>query len=401
MAPAKFASLDWPPPPSPTFGGSSQAGLGATSPGPAAAAFGLEGRASASRPELRARADLWAVRAEIDREKLRCVAPYPFFGRAMRFQDEFSALQITEDGRFSYSTLSFEASDSLERAASAAEGEKTGRRVITYEGVFTLAQEPDGSSPMAGGLILLGGTVGAGTVGAAAGAGPGAEETDKAEAPEVASIEGKALVCHIIEERGGRTRLESVQPGVFRFAITVSPFYQPASATVLPLVQPRSPGRPPPRRRNLPYVGTGSAGSALRRSASQIGAASPIAVAAMMNVATGAELRQHKRRGPRLKFSRSSATLPMSRQDDGRASFNASAASILSSGDFSAMLGRSSPTAVYTPAGMPRAGSMQTSSAPQLPTLRIGGKDVASPTVADWRDFYRERAKALLGTEGG
>merc|ERR1740123_2316797 len=75
--------------------------------------------------------------------------------------------------------------------------------------------------------------------------------------PRVAATEGKALVCHTIEERGGRTKLESVQPGVHRFAITVSPFFQPATATVQALAQPRSPGRPPPRRRQLPYTGPG------------------------------------------------------------------------------------------------------------------------------------------------
>ncbi|CAJ1338711.1 unnamed protein product, partial [Effrenium voratum] len=61
--------------------------------------FGKTSRAA----ELHNRKELWDVRAEIDKEKLRHVAPFPFFGRAMRFQDEFAALQITDDGRFSYS----------------------------------------------------------------------------------------------------------------------------------------------------------------------------------------------------------------------------------------------------------------------------------------------------------
>ncbi|CAE7291211.1 NAA60 [Symbiodinium natans] len=53
--------------------------------------------------ELANRKELWNLRADIEKEKLRHVAPFPFFGRAMRFQDKFAALQITDDGRFSYS----------------------------------------------------------------------------------------------------------------------------------------------------------------------------------------------------------------------------------------------------------------------------------------------------------
>ncbi|OLP95460.1 Histone acetyltransferase MCC1 [Symbiodinium microadriaticum] len=62
-----------------------------------------ESQAALRANELANRKELWNLRADIEKEKLRHVAPFPFFGRAMRFQDKFAALQITDDGRFSYS----------------------------------------------------------------------------------------------------------------------------------------------------------------------------------------------------------------------------------------------------------------------------------------------------------
>merc|ERR1712007_92940 len=77
------------------------------------------------------------------------------------------------------------------------------------------------------------------------------------EDAEMAIIEGHALARHESEEHSGRTCLTNVERGMFRFMITVSPFFQPAYATVLP-VRPPSPGRLPPRKRQLPNVGTGN-----------------------------------------------------------------------------------------------------------------------------------------------
>jgi len=403
--PTRLATLDWPPPPSPAHArqGASRTsswhvgGLGATT----LAAAGQDRRAcNANRPaEIKARAELWALRGQIEREKLRSVPPYPFFGRSMRFQDEFSALQITDDGRFSYSTVSFDqptAADSSEQRTGSA-GTKGGRRVTTYEGVFVTPPEGEVGTPE---------HHASGSAGAHGGNGASDSTEEKGATSsrgdmEVAAIEGKAIACHVIvEEGGGRTRLESVSPGLFRFSITVSPFYNPTGATVQPLVQPRSPGRPPPRRRQLPYVGTGS-GSAGRRSAS--GSLSPPTVSggtATLNVAAAAELRQTRRRGPRLKFSSSAASLlPASpTQESGLVFFT-------SSGVAPALKGRSQPRTLL------RRLSQQSASAPTLPALPTaapaeklgaggaggdGGESGKPMTAADWRDYYRERAKNVL-----
>lgn len=258
----KLAALDWPPPPSPAVGfrrhsktslpvlrntGSASHSLAATlgSVGTAVSAasdaFWMGDRDSqdahakswaAKAAEARARGELWSLREEIQQEKLRAVAPFPFFGRAMRFQDEFSALQITDDGRFSYSAVSFEApSTADERATSAAAGGGDKRLVITYEGVLVASSAAD------------------------------VEEStmEEREGGEASSIEGRAIVRHEVEESGGgKTRLGVVERGIFRFAIAVSPFYQPSGATVQPLQHPTSPGHLPHRKRHLPYVGPGN-----------------------------------------------------------------------------------------------------------------------------------------------
>jgi len=370
FAPSKLASLAWPPPPSPAHvnsSGACKAGLGATSP--AGAAFGgldakeeHRGASGLRAAEARARAELWALRGEIEREKLRAVPPHPFFGQAMRFQDEFSALQIADDGRFSYSTVSFEAPDADERCAP--EAGRAERRVTSYEGVFAPLATDDGSGHAAGGE------------GGAAG---GGEDAGARCDAEVATIEGRALACHVVvEEASGRTRLESVQPGVFRFSIAVSPFYRPRGAMVQPMAQPRSPDRPAPRRRQLPYVGTGEP--------RQRSGLSPAASAAKLNVAAGAELLQTRRLGPRRKFSCSAASLRQA---------------------------PSSPT--MSPTGAPRrsigrlSSCSASASAPQLPSLASppaapaappsAGKDQAKMSAAEWKEFYRERARQMLAEQ--
>lgn len=266
---SKWASFDWPPPPSPASGkrqaaraapvtmaphrtnnlGATQRGgvgpgdgpVAATSVPDLAAGADLEYRLASRPAEIRARAELWAVRAEIDQEKLRLVAPFPFFGRTMRFQDDFAALQITSDGRFSFSDVFVEggqqAADQVEMEAEATgDGRAERRRVVTYEGVF--------AAPHASSVEV--------------------DESQEQQTappphsdPEVASIEGRAIVRFEVEEHNGRTRLTSVTRGSYRFAITVNPFFQPDSATVQPVVRPRSPGHPPARTRRLPYVGVG------------------------------------------------------------------------------------------------------------------------------------------------
>jgi len=234
----KLATFDWPPPPSPataTRPGDKSGSLGASAGSPEAES---EYR-SLSRPaEIRARAELWALRADIEREKLRMVAPYPFFGCAMRFQDDFAALQITEDGRFSFSDVSLEAVGAADLGSEEGGGEgglKHQKRVVTYEGVF---QSQNNAFD---------------------------DEVQERSDPETSSIEGIALAKHEMVELNGRSRLVTVERGEFRFTITVSPFFQPAHATVQACQRDRlgstgggaGPKQRRRRARRLPYVGPG------------------------------------------------------------------------------------------------------------------------------------------------
>jgi len=397
-SPAKMATLDYPPPPSPSHASRAststaprdrsavpQLGLGATTL--AAAAAAPKDRRSSDNKENKLRSELWALRAEIEREKLRSVPAYPFFGRAMRFQDEFSALQITDDGRFSYSTVSFEASETSERASSV--GRTTGRRVTTYEGVFVKATEVEGGE---GGAVEHG----------------HGHDEEKGERTsrgdqEVAAVEGKASFCHVIVEESGGSRnvLDSVQSGIFRFAITVSPFFQPTSATVQPLVPPRSPGRPPPRRRQLPYVGVGTGGGRLGGGGGGggMGAMAPIGLASVMglNGTVAAELKQSRRRGPRLKFSNSTTSLLPASQD---ATIFFAASLGGSAGGGGGGLGGQLAASLKTRTVQKLArGLAHSASAPQLPSLAgiMAGKDGAKkPTADDWKDYYRTRAQSMM-----
>lgn len=333
---AKLASLDWPPPPSPAttmrphsgvldLGRAIERGLGATSP-----AFEQEDcRNRVSRAtELHNRQELWEVRAEIEKEKLRHVAPFPFFGRAMRFQDEFAALQITDDGRFSYSFvgLNYEVVD-LEGGEQPSLEDPKVSRVLTYEGVLI---SPVEQVPL---------------------------EEAEPEAEGSAKIEGLAMAKHEIEDVGGRARLVSISRSSSRFAIVVSPYFQPNMAVVYSLHLARSPRRP--RRTQLPYVGRG-----MKRDLR----------AATMRSGDVWRLTQERRRTPKPKFSKSGSTsllpaaAPSRRMKDGE--------------DRNA----SKLTGV--------------ASMPQLPALvETKDKKAEKTSVADWREMWKQRAlQELLGS---
>jgi hypothetical protein len=279
--------------------------------------------------EIRARAELWSLRADIEREKLKAVAPYPFFGRPMRFQDDVSALQITDDGRFSYSEISTKAFDSEDVRDNCDQ-----RHVVTYEGIFVASDPMDEST----GLDQSQGSTVA-----------------KVADPEVASIEARALVRHRIEDLGGgQTRLAAVErggPGLFRFMVTVSPFFAPEGATVALLTKFRSQA---PRGKRLPYVGAGSG------SRKQTGASPP-------------------RRRRQIKHTRSLAALPPNASTGTGDAFATSYAGghSLHSRKFHGSLHGSTST-------------------PQLlPTLSSPSKD-AGPTVDDWKEFYKNRAQMIM-----
>lgn len=331
----KLASFDWPPPPSPAHA-LSRGSPGCT-PGAVVGTSGsrmddvarklLQDRRSSRVAEVRARAELWTLRDEIDRDVLREVAPYPFFGQPMRFQDETSALQITEDGRFSFSTMAAEG-----EVSDFAGGMDAGpRAVLTYEGVLCT---PPLDDPML--------------------------EAVKGD-DEVAIIEGRAIVRHEIHEEEGRTRIVSVDRGQFRFAITVSPFFQPTSATVQAQERPSSPGRPPPRCRRLQWVGKG------RTRCRNLNEDLP-----------------QPRRGFTLKFSSSAGGLSVTKGKE--TGFMPSPAS--------------PSTGAFDQTSLPRLNC--SSSAPQLKSPCTPGKSKNGHkvmSVADWKEFYQQRADSMLARE--
>jgi hypothetical protein len=218
---------------------------------------------------MRARADLWQIRADIEREKLRMVAPYPFFGRPMRFQDDYAALQITDDGRFSFSEVSLEPVTSVEAGDSDATNSRSRalpqdvKHIVTYEGVFTAphvlaadeddpqgtlrARSPGTSEKRQKPAEAKEQTLGSKSKEA------NLEEQLQTPPPEIAAIEATGLVRHQIVEAGAKWRLANVDRGEFRFVITVCPFFHPVYATVKVLVR-RSPNHPQPRSRRLPFV---------------------------------------------------------------------------------------------------------------------------------------------------
>lgn len=107
--------------------------------------------------------ELSSIRAEIKKEAMRAVLPLPWVGRWMRFEDEFTALQIASDSRFCLSTVTFQGRPAdrftvAERETMASQGQ---RRVITYEGVLVVPQlsfevlEPDVAQIQAHGVVRL------------------------------------------------------------------------------------------------------------------------------------------------------------------------------------------------------------------------------------------------------
>ena len=257
--------------------------------------------------------ELWEVRAEIEKEKLRHVVPFPFFDHAMRFQDEFAALQITDDGRFSYSFVGLNYEVDLEEEMASLEESKVSR-VLMYEGVLIPHEAP-------------------------------CEEARDEEAEGIVRIEGRAMAKHEIEDTGGRARLVSISRSSSRFAIVVSPYYEPNMAVVYSLHLAQSPRRP--RRTQLPYVGRG-----MKRE----------------HASRDWRLTQQRRRAPKPKFTNSRST---------------------------SMLPAATPTRKAKEAEERRGG---VASMPQLPAL-VEKKDKKEMTsIADWRDFYKQRAQELLGT---
>ena len=172
-------------------------------------------------PQAHARADVWEARALIERESIRQVPPHPYMGRAMRFEDEYSALQLTGDGRFSYSILETESNSSTKGAT---------RRVTTYEGVCA-PFDLDSSTGFAG-----------------------------FASREPNAVEGRALLRHEAIESDGASIITRVDRDAFTFAIAVSPFTSPSEET-LSTVQACSPSISLGSRcRRLPYVGRGPGG---------------------------------------------------------------------------------------------------------------------------------------------
>lgn len=277
---AKLATFNWPPPPSPASGASrpiTSPFKGKVSSGGLLGATGeLDLSDAVAASDMRNREELWAVRADIEREKLRMVATFPFFGNPMRFSDDFAALQIAEDGRFSFSEMFTEVADT--EASPCRNQDRTDmRRIVTYEGVFTallstVADEDHGAtgrpgspgnkaktpasptrrpgSPGIKSKANLSSSTGMSKTKDAV-----AEDTGRADT-EQSGIEATALVKTEMIQSGGRSKLVSVERGAFRFELTVSPFFQPVFATVKVLA--KCCGQPP-RRRRLPYIGTGCA----------------------------------------------------------------------------------------------------------------------------------------------
>eukprot|EP00928_Gymnodinium_smaydae_P038170 TRINITY_DN26379_c0_g1_i1.p1 TRINITY_DN26379_c0_g1~~TRINITY_DN26379_c0_g1_i1.p1 ORF type:complete len:388 (-),score=85.50 TRINITY_DN26379_c0_g1_i1:260-1423(-) len=332
---SKIASLDWPPPPSPAHTMSrnlSSFGFGTlgSSMGPQRSAAGLDTMAPGEQKrrsskvgscmsDVRSRAELWCLRSDIEHEKLRQVAPFPFLGRPMRFQDPCAALQITDDGRFSYSTMNSDTGET---------------HVVTYEGVIASLESTDPSLEQADLNLKLD--------------------------PETAAIEGRALVRHeIVETLDGGSRILSVEGGTSRFAILVTPFFQPKEAMVMQLARPRSPGKMVATRwRSLEYVGAG----ANFKDAAKNGGSSAV--------------RKARCRGPRVVFSKSAAALSSDSARDW---------------DLSASEGADGTRMPFLPKLSPSA------SAPALATMKAPpAKPGAPQSVEEWKEYYKQRASSLM-----
>ncbi|CAE7412495.1 MCC1 [Symbiodinium sp. CCMP2456] len=135
-------------------------------------------------------------------------------------------------------------------------------RVRTYEGILVSTLEEEPLEPVA-----------------------------ELEPEGTATIQGLAMLRHEIEEVGGRARLVNVIRSSSRFAIVVSPYFQPNMAVVHSLHLSLSPRRP--RRTQLPFVGSGT-----KRDAR----------ASTMKSGDIWRLTQERRRAPKPKFSKSGST---------------------------------------------------------------------------------------------
>lgn len=380
----QLARFDWPPPPSPAAASRSR-------PTPLGRKIGAVGLAdsiaddvepndasnASAAAEKRARTELWEVRTEIEKEKLRTVAPYPFFGCPMRFQDDHAALQISEDGRFSFSDAKLMESADADTSPSRKNGFTT-RRVVTYEGVFTAPFTPppeeddlqatrrglSPSSPKRPDTTRPVKTPRSPTrseLGSSMRAKDANTEDAQPSSTEVAGIEGSAMVKHEMIESGGKSRLVAVQRGAFRFAITVSPFFNPTFATVKVMVRDPSPGHPAPRGRRLPFVGAGPGGLKALGRASSVAGCAP------------AEMRPKRRSAlgvPMKKSGRTGGILPSD------SPLRCAAAGSLASPHGFSQLG---------------GGGRRLSGSASTPQLRMPRPD------SDWVDFYRDRPSPSIG----
>lgn len=186
--------------------------------------------------EIRLFADLRTFRAEVDRARSRCVAPYPFTGRRMKFQEDGATLELLSDGRFIYAQKELLSVDRL--------------RVTAYEGVLAGAV-PGGESEHASPVVVDADT-------------------------NVARIELRGIVRH--EEEGPKAGGNGMRPILVeradvRFRLTISPFFAVKHAEVEPLFDVHSSNGWPPKVVQLPCLyadaicGTGDAASSPRASA--------------------------------------------------------------------------------------------------------------------------------------
>jgi len=185
---------------------------------------------------------LKAARAALERAKVKAVVSYPFVGRQMRFESDTAVLQITNDGRFSYST--FPVGPTPHEVASGMR-RHTPRLVVAIEGVLsnTAAAKNEGSINAAAQALApkpedasgidpltprrAAGIVPAGTPGAGGAPGTGGPTPEAAH-----TVEGVGCLRHECEECQGQSKLLRVEYGEWRFAISVSPFYGPTMAVV-------------------------------------------------------------------------------------------------------------------------------------------------------------------------
>eukprot|EP00927_Polykrikos_kofoidii_P050338 TRINITY_DN44250_c0_g1_i1.p1 TRINITY_DN44250_c0_g1~~TRINITY_DN44250_c0_g1_i1.p1 ORF type:complete len:402 (-),score=45.18 TRINITY_DN44250_c0_g1_i1:149-1354(-) len=328
-ADVQLASFDWPPPPSPALsltrrfdqeGNVSTTALktqGSVAWSSDIGCNALFGRSTSRNPDAQARTKLWSLRDEIEREKLRDVPPYPFFDNSFRFQDDSCLLQLAGDGRFSFATMVGDGQISEFASSEHA----SNRAVMTYEGVLC---NPPLDDPML--------------------------DVAKSDA-EVATVEGRGMFRYEVEEVVGGTRIVNIERGRSRFAITVSPFFEPTVATVQVQEKVSSASRPPPRHRRLHLVGKGKVAYLDRQS----------------------ELRRKQRCQSVPKFSRSSA-IPLPATTGTSGYFKKRGA-----------LGQTRPVS-------------RAMSEPRTLGIRHERPKMTQDNhrdLSDWTDFYRQRSDAI------